>query len=87
MDRKDTPIKRLLDRFGPGLIMGASDDDPSGIGTYSQAGAALGYVNGIANNKRVMGRRTNGVFTSIVGWLAAVVMFAAAIAMFATWSY
>ncbi len=44
MDRKDNPIKRLLDRLGPGLITGASDDDPSGIGTYSQAGAALGYT-------------------------------------------
>jgi len=44
MDRKDNPIKRLLDRLGPGLITGASDDDPSGIGTYSQAGAALGYA-------------------------------------------
>jgi NRAMP (natural resistance-associated macrophage protein)-like metal ion transporter len=30
-------------RLGPGLITGASDDDPSGIGTYSQAGAAFGY--------------------------------------------
>lgn len=37
-------MKNLLDRLGPGLITGASDDDPSGIGTYSQAGAALGYA-------------------------------------------
>jgi Mn2+/Fe2+ NRAMP family transporter len=28
---------------GPGLITGASDDDPSGIGTYSQAGSQFGY--------------------------------------------
>jgi NRAMP (natural resistance-associated macrophage protein)-like metal ion transporter len=34
---------RLLKSLGPGLITGASDDDPSGIGTYSQAGAQLGY--------------------------------------------
>jgi NRAMP (natural resistance-associated macrophage protein)-like metal ion transporter len=34
----------LLDRLGPGLITGASDDDPSGIGTYTQAGASLGYA-------------------------------------------
>jgi NRAMP (natural resistance-associated macrophage protein)-like metal ion transporter len=33
----------LLNRLGPGLITGASDDDPSGIGTYSQAGAQLGF--------------------------------------------
>src|SRR5690349_2714273 len=38
------PLKRTLDRLGPGLITGASDDDPSGIGTYTQAGAALGYA-------------------------------------------
>src|ERR1051326_9087344 len=29
--------------LGPGLITGASDDDPSGIGTYSQVGAQFGY--------------------------------------------
>jgi Mn2+/Fe2+ NRAMP family transporter len=33
----------FLARLGPGLITGASDDDPSGIGTYSQAGAQLGF--------------------------------------------
>src|SRR5881392_1463761 len=44
MDRKDNPITNLLNRLGPGLITGASDDDPSGIGTYTQAGAALGYA-------------------------------------------
>lgn len=35
--------RQLLRRLGPGLITGASDDDPSGIGTYSQAGVQLGY--------------------------------------------
>lgn len=30
-------------RLGPGLITGAADDDPSGIGTYSQVGAAFGF--------------------------------------------
>lgn len=38
------PINRVLARLGPGLITGASDDDPSGIGTYTQAGAALGFA-------------------------------------------
>ncbi len=33
---------RFLRILGPGLITGAADDDPSGIGTYSQAGAAYG---------------------------------------------
>jgi len=35
---------RLLDVLGPGLITGAADDDPSGIATYSQAGAQFGFA-------------------------------------------
>ena len=35
--------KLLLARLGPGLITGAADDDPSGIATYSQAGAQYGF--------------------------------------------
>ena len=35
---------RLLGILGPGLITGASDDDPSGIATYSEAGAQFGYA-------------------------------------------
>ena len=35
-------IKKFLKVLGPGLITGASDDDPSGIATYSQAGAQFG---------------------------------------------
>ncbi len=34
----------LLRHLGPGLVSGAADDDPSGIATYSQAGAQLGYA-------------------------------------------
>src|SRR4029077_21247561 len=34
----------ILSILGPGLITGASDDDPSGIATYSQAGAQFGYA-------------------------------------------
>ena len=36
-------VGRLLKSLGPGIVTGASDDDPSGIATYAQAGAALGY--------------------------------------------
>lgn len=44
-DKKPEPfsLRGFLKTLGPGLITGASDDDPSGIGTYSQAGAQLGY--------------------------------------------
>jgi NRAMP (natural resistance-associated macrophage protein)-like metal ion transporter len=39
-----TPKKKgLAALIGPGLLTGASDDDPSGIGTYSQVGAQFGY--------------------------------------------
>ena len=38
------PKKGLFALLGPGLITGASDDDPSGIATYSQAGAQFGYA-------------------------------------------
>ena len=37
-------IKKFLGILGPGLITGASDDDPSGIATYSQAGAQFGLT-------------------------------------------
>src|SRR5215218_7696888 len=37
-------LKRALKILGPGLVTGASDDDPSGIGTYVSAGASLGFI-------------------------------------------
>lgn len=36
------PLKKAGRILGPGFITGASDDDPSGIGTYAVAGASLG---------------------------------------------
>jgi len=39
---KSTKLQRFWKLLGPGLITGASDDDPSGIATYSQAGAQFG---------------------------------------------
>src|SRR5215831_17605328 len=44
IEREKNPIKRILLVLGPGLITGASDDDPSGIGTYTTAGASLGFA-------------------------------------------
>jgi len=45
---RNQPVSRKkfthwLKSLGPGLITGASDDDPSGIATYSQAGAQFGF--------------------------------------------
>jgi NRAMP (natural resistance-associated macrophage protein)-like metal ion transporter len=37
-------VAGLLSKLGPGLVTGASDDDPSGIATYSQVGAQFGYT-------------------------------------------
>src|SRR5947209_10921782 len=42
--RKVGPLRRFLRLLGTGLITGASDDDPSGIGTYAVAGASLGFA-------------------------------------------
>ena len=39
---KSNKLVRFWKQIGPGLVTGASDDDPSGIATYSQAGAAYG---------------------------------------------
>jgi len=38
------PLNSLIKRLGPGVITGAADDDPSGIATYSQAGAQTGLT-------------------------------------------
>src|SRR6266436_6309856 len=42
-ETKRRGISGFVHLLGPGLITGASDDDPSGIGTYSQVGSQFGY--------------------------------------------
>lgn len=42
--KKKTALRKFWKMIGPGLVTGASDDDPSGIATYSQAGAAFGLA-------------------------------------------
>lgn len=42
MDEMKKRVKRYWHTLGPGLVVGASDDDPSGIATYSQTGAQYG---------------------------------------------
>ncbi len=47
MNKKKSFLSKLIinwKKLGPGLVTGASDDDPSGIATYSQAGAAYGLL-------------------------------------------
>jgi NRAMP (natural resistance-associated macrophage protein)-like metal ion transporter len=43
IEKEKNPIKRIFKILGPGLITGASDDDPSGIATFAMVGASLGY--------------------------------------------
>jgi NRAMP (natural resistance-associated macrophage protein)-like metal ion transporter len=43
VDEQPKGFKKFFSVLGPGLITGASDDDPSGVGTYATAGAATGY--------------------------------------------
>ena len=43
MRTDEKPSTSFLSRLGPGLVTGAADDDPSGIGTHSQVGAQFGY--------------------------------------------
>lgn len=44
MDKSEpSGLRRFFSQLGPGLITGAADDDPSGIGTHSQVGAQFGY--------------------------------------------
>jgi Mn2+/Fe2+ NRAMP family transporter len=37
-------LKLFWESAGPGIVAGAADDDPSGIGTYTQAGAQFGTI-------------------------------------------
>src|SRR3982074_3793901 len=62
------PIVRFFANLGPGWVTGAADDDPSGIATYSSAGALLG---------------TGQLWTALVTWplMAAVQMMCARIGM------
>jgi NRAMP (natural resistance-associated macrophage protein)-like metal ion transporter len=68
--KKDSrnPIVRFFANLGPGLITGAADDDPSGIATYSTAGALLG---------------TSQLWTALITWplMATVQMMCARIGM------
>ena len=66
--RRRTLLARFFSALGPGLITGAADDDPSGIATYSAAGALLG---------------TAQLWTALITWplMAAVQMMCARIAM------
>ena len=66
--RSKNPVKWFFSNLDPGLISGAADDDPSGIATYSSAGALLG---------------TAQLWTALITWplMASVQMMCARIGM------
>jgi NRAMP (natural resistance-associated macrophage protein)-like metal ion transporter len=66
--RRKNPVRWFFTNLGPGLISGAADDDPSGIATYSSAGALLG---------------TGQLWTALITWplMASVQMMSARIGM------
>ena len=47
VEAEKDPVKRIGKILGPGFITGASDDDPSGIGTYAVAGASGIFAPGL----------------------------------------
>ncbi|HZM03161.1 MAG TPA: divalent metal cation transporter [Candidatus Saccharimonadales bacterium] len=67
-EKKRNPVQRFFAALGPGLITGAADDDPSGIATYSMAGAKFG---------------TSMLWTALLTWplMAVVQMMCARIGM------
>src|SRR5262249_48123910 len=86
---------RVWQLLGPGLITGASDDDPSGIATYSQVGAQFGHgMNWVmlfsfplmAAIQEIMGPFVLPHALALMGWLATAVMAVIAAAMFLTWN-
>lgn len=72
--------RKPASRLGPGLITGAADDDPSGLPTYSQAGAQFG-AGLLGSRPEVLGDFTLSLRHRILGWIATAVMGAAVVAM------
>jgi Mn2+/Fe2+ NRAMP family transporter len=44
LEKQQNRLRRFLRMLGPGLVTGASDDDPSGVATYAIAGASFGFA-------------------------------------------
>jgi len=74
-------VVKYLKGLGPGLITGAADDDPSGISTYSVAGAQLGMVVLLTSDRKAMGGRVNSRAMKVLGWACALIMTVAAVGL------
>ena len=92
--------RHMLRTLGLGVITGAADDDPSAIGTYASAGAAIGpaflwtapatfpmilLIMLMTNNRKIMGDRVNGRGLNILGWITTAAIFAATVGLVITW--
>jgi Mn2+/Fe2+ NRAMP family transporter len=95
LDQKPNKAKRFYGVIAASTVVGVAIDF-AGINPISAlfwtavingvvAPPLLVVVMLIANNKRVMGTRVNGPWTNMIGWLAAGIMFTAAIGMVVTW--
>ena len=71
--QKITPIRRLFTNMGPGIIAGAADDDPSGIATYSIAGAHVGAdLSAMADAAQMFSGINSHILVVIFGTLIAI---------------
>ena len=76
-------LLRFWKILGPGLVTGASDDDPSGIATYSQAGAAYGLSTlwTALITFPLMGKHTNSKTSHVLGFATLALMTVAAVVL------
>ena len=65
MNRPAKPKRSAFEVLGPGLVTGAADDDPSGIGTYSQVG--VGFGEGLLEAVQGEAQVAAGVGVGLVG--------------------
>ncbi len=61
-------VHRIWQALGPGLVTGAADDDPSGIATYSQAGAQFGYALGWTMLLTLPFMAAIQIISACIGW-------------------
>ena len=84
-----TGIKRVWQLLGPGLITGASDDDPSGIGTYSSVingiVAVMIVMMSMTARVEVMGKFTVTGGLRWLGWTTTIAMGICVVVMGLTW--
>ena len=68
MAAEKSSLGKLWSALGPGLITGAADDDPSGIATYSQAGAQFGYALGWTMLLTLPFMAAIQIISACIGW-------------------